>query len=113
MAIDPAELVDLARSAVRLLDDDKDPGRLPEDDADWNAAFVGAICEHKDQFRGSKDLRNLLRIAGEFLYGKEIHWAMELVQNAEDAGATRMAFVFEPGRVLVWNDGEPFRAPDV
>lgn len=106
-------LVDVAHAAVGRLDDDLDPGTLPEDAVGWNAAFVSAIREQKERYRGSKDLRNLLRITGELLYGKDIHWAMELVQNAEDAGASRMAFVFEPDRIRVWNDGEPFRARDV
>ena len=106
-------MADVAAEAVRQLDNDGVPPLLPEHDIRWNETFVRAIRRHKEQFRGSKDLRNLLRITGELLYGKEIHWAMELVQNAEDAGARRIAFVFEPDRVLVWNDGAPFDARDV
>ena len=113
-AIGPgSSLEEVAREAVRQFNDDLEPGPLPEELEAWNSTFVSAIRTHKDQYRGSKDLKNLLRIAGELLYGKEIHWAMELVQNAEDAGAKRMAFVFEPERILVYNDGEPFRARDV
>jgi hypothetical protein len=108
-----SSLDEVAREAVRLFDDNLEPAPLPEDLAAWNSTFVSAIRAHKDQYRGSKDLKNLLRIAGELLYGKEIHWAMELVQNAEDAGAKRMAFVFEPERILVYNNGEPFGAGDV
>jgi len=107
------DIQDVARSAVLTLDEGQDPGPLPEEDDAWNTAFVSAVREQKERFRGSKDLRNLLRIAGQLLYGKDIHWAMELVQNAEDAGARRIVFVFEPSRVLVWNDGESFRAQDI
>jgi len=108
-----SSLDEVAREAVRGFNDDLEQQPLPEDLEDWNATFVAAIRAHKDQYRGSKDLKNLLRIASELLYGKEIHWAMELVQNAEDAGAKRMAFVFERERILVYNDGEPFNASDV
>ena len=108
-----SSLDEVALEAVREFNDDLEPGPLPEELEAWNSAFVSAIRAHKEQYRGSKDLKNLLRIAGELLYGKEIHWAMELVQNAEDAGAKQMAFVFEPERILVYNDGEPFRARDV
>ncbi|MBA2719825.1 MAG: DUF3883 domain-containing protein [Chloroflexi bacterium] len=103
----------LTREVVEQLDNDQNPGQLPEDAPGWNDAFVAAIRAYKEPHRRSKDLRNLLRIAGELLYGKDIHWAMELVQNAEDAGASRMVFVFEKERVLVWNDGQPFEARDV
>jgi len=78
-----SSLDEVAREAVRQFNDDLEPWPLPEDLKAWNSTFVSAIRAHKDQYRGSKDLKNLLRIAGELLYGKEIHWAMELVQNAE------------------------------
>ena len=103
----------VARAAVRALKEDLPTEDLPENEPDWNNAFVAAIREEKERYRGSSDLERLLRITGELLYGKDIHWAMELVQNAEDAGARRMVFVFHNDCVLVWNDGEPFRAADM
>ena len=103
----------LARAAVRDLSEGLVGEYLPENEPGWNDAFVAAIREEKDRYRGSSDLERLLRITGELLYGRDIHWAMELVQNAEDAGARRMAFVFHDDRVLVWNDGAPFQAADV
>lgn len=110
---DPSVQARQARRAVLALDDGRAPRALPEEEPGWNDAFVAAIREEKDRYRGSKDLQRLLRITGELLYGRDIHWAMELVQNAEDAGARRMAFVFEPERILVWNDGQAFEAADV
>jgi hypothetical protein len=37
----------------------------------------------------------------------------ELLQNAEDAGATRLGFKRSAGGLLAWNDGRPFEAKDV
>ncbi len=41
------------------------------------------------------------------------HFLIELLQNAEDAGAGTWRIVFEPGRLVVWHDGTPFDARDV
>ena len=103
----------VAQAAVEAFVGERDAGVLPEMEPGWNDALVAAIHEEKSQYRKSQDLKQLLRIAGELLYGRDIHWAMELVQNAEDAGAKRMVFVFQPDRVLVWNDGEAFVASDL
>lgn len=103
----------IAQAAVEAFVEERDAGVLPEMEPGWNDALVAAIHEEKSQYRKSQDLKQLLRIAGELLYGRDIHWAMELVQNAEDAGAKRMVFVFQPDRVLVWNDGEAFVASDL
>ena len=90
------------------------PGhQADESDPDWNEAFVSAIREFKERFRGSPDLGPALAIASEDLYGRDIHWALELIQNAEDAGARHVTFVFERERVIVANDGDAFTAEDV
>lgn len=97
----------------RLYDDLPVRRKLPQDDPEWSDAFIRAIRTHKEQFRGSRDLRRLLAIAGDLLYGKNIHWALELLQNAEDAGASCVSFVFEADRIVVWNNGRAFTEEDV
>lgn len=106
-------LEDAATAVVEDLRAGSKLSRVPEDVAGWNRAFVRAIRVLKERYRGSPDLGRLLRIASEQLYGKDVHWALELIQNAEDAGAKHIVFVFEHDRVLVSNDGEPFSAEDV
>lgn len=101
-----------ATAAVHALDSGLDVGDVPAH-PDWNHEFIGAVRAFKDQFRGSKDLERSLRILGELLYGKDVHWALELLQNAEDAGARRVAFIFSPEQVVVINDGAPFSPADV
>jgi len=41
------------------------------------------------------------------------HFLVELLQNAEDAGARRWHVDFLPRRVVVWHDGAPFDARDL
>src|SRR5690242_16162954 len=67
----------------------------------------------KEQFRGSRDLSSLLEIVSDRLYGQSVHWALELIQNAEDEGARRIIFVFDRDHIEVINDGRPFSARDV
>jgi hypothetical protein len=47
------------------------------------------------------------------LYSERTHFIFELIQNAEDAGATEMAFELFPGRLEVRHDGRPFTEADV
>jgi hypothetical protein len=94
-------------------DHDQRQATAEESDAGWNKAFVSAIREFKERFRGSPDLGPALAIASEDLYGRDIHWALELIQNAEDAGARHVTFIFERERVVVTNDGDVFTAEDV
>lgn len=107
------DLVARAAAAVEAFRDGTGNGPLPEDADGWNDAYVRAIRDLKERYRGSPDLGRLLKIASEQLYGKDVHWALELLQNAEDAGAKHIAFVFEKDRVLVSNDGDLFTAEDV
>ncbi|MFN2156542.1 MAG: sacsin N-terminal ATP-binding-like domain-containing protein, partial [Anaerolineae bacterium] len=41
------------------------------------------------------------------------HFLIELLQNAEDAGATTWRLTFDARRIVVWHDGLPFNAMDV
>ena len=41
------------------------------------------------------------------------HFLVELLQNAEDAGAVRWVLRFERDRIIVWHDGLPFSTRDV
>ncbi len=47
------------------------------------------------------------------LYSDRTHFIFELIQNAEDAGATEMAFELCGDRLEVRHDGRPFTAADV
>ncbi|MBV9450607.1 MAG: hypothetical protein JO345_32430 [Streptosporangiaceae bacterium] len=47
------------------------------------------------------------------LYSERTHFIFELIQNAEDAGATDLAFELFDDRLEVWHDGRPFTEADV
>src|SRR5882724_5604446 len=47
------------------------------------------------------------------LYSERTHFIFELVQNAEDAGATELAFELFDDRLEVRHDGRPFTEADV
>src|SRR5487761_893746 len=47
------------------------------------------------------------------LYSERTHFIFELIQNAEDAGATELAFELFPDRLQVRHDGRPFTEADV
>ncbi len=47
------------------------------------------------------------------LYSERTHFIFELIQNAEDAGATRLAFELFDDRLEVRHDGRPFTEADV
>ena len=46
-------------------------------------------------------------------YSENNHFIYELLQNAEDAGATFIAFVYQADRLTVYHDGRPFTEADV
>ena len=47
------------------------------------------------------------------LYSERTHFIFELIQNAEDAGATELAFELSGDRLQVRHDGRPFTEADV
>jgi hypothetical protein len=47
------------------------------------------------------------------LYSDRAHFIFELIQNAEDAGATRLSFELFADRLVVRHDGRPFTEADV
>jgi hypothetical protein len=47
------------------------------------------------------------------LYTERTHFIFELIQNAEDAGATQLSFVLYADRLEVTHDGRPFTEADV
>jgi len=54
----------------------------------------------------------VLELLGQ-LYSERAHFIFELIQNAEDAGATELSFELFDDRLEVRHDGRPFTAADV
>lgn len=64
----------------------------------------------KEYGEGSK---RHLSYLGERIYTERTHFVFELLQNAEDAGATRILFTLYKDRLEVTHDGRPFNEKDV
>lgn len=75
-------------------------------------AIVAEIAATKLRQR-SEDLSAALTIISQRIYGEETHFLLELIQNAEDAGASEIAFVVRRDGIVASNDGRPFDAADV
>jgi hypothetical protein len=78
----------------------------------WNSDFIRKIFVQKQKER-SEDRDNLLKLVSRSLYGEAIHYAMELIQNAEDEGSSSIKFIFDKDHLVVINNGRPFDDSDV
>jgi len=79
---------------------------------DWNSSLIDAIYADKVK-QQSEDRDNLLQLVSKQLYGETVHYALELIQNAEDVEAKTIKFIFNKDAIIVTNDGHPFDQEDV
>jgi hypothetical protein len=80
--------------------------------SDWEQTLIEKIFAEKQKEK-SEDRDNLLRLTSRRLYGEKIHYALELIQNAEDENSNTITFIFDKDNVSVINDGTPFDEKDV
>jgi len=78
----------------------------------WDSSLIEKIFAQKEREK-SEDRDNLLRLTSESLYGEKIHYALELIQNAEDEASSSITFMFNKDNVVIINDGRPFDEEDV
>lgn len=78
----------------------------------WNHSLIEKIYSQKHREQ-SEDRDNLLRLTSHRLYGEKIHYALELIQNAEDENSSSIIFIFGLEHAAVVNDGRPFEEKDV
>jgi hypothetical protein len=80
--------------------------------AGWDSTLIEQIHAQKQREK-SEDRDNLLKLVSRSLYGEAIHYALELIQNAEDEGSSVITFLFGANEAVVSNDGRPFDEDDV
>jgi hypothetical protein len=78
----------------------------------WNTDLIETIFSQKQREK-SEDRDNLLRLISRSLYGETIHYALELIQNAEDEKSSIITFIFDKAMAVVINDGRSFDEDDV
>ncbi|MDA8321652.1 MAG: hypothetical protein M0030_17850, partial [Actinomycetota bacterium] len=84
---------------------------MPADQAPAKVAADYAAIRAENVARYGWDTA-VLDLLGQ-LYSDRSHFLFELIQNAEDAGATAMSFELFADRLQVRHDGRPFTADDV
>jgi hypothetical protein len=77
----------------------------------WNFALIEEIFKKKKSEK-SDDRDNALQLMKK-LSGEKIHYALELIQNAEDEGSPSIIFVLSDEYLAVINEGRPFNEEDV
>ena len=77
-----------------------------------NRSLIKDIFIQKQKEK-SEDRDNLLKLISRSLYGEAIHYALELIQNAEDEDSSCIEFIFDKDQAIVINDGRPFDKEDV
>jgi len=78
----------------------------------WEHSLIEEIFAQKQREK-SDDRDNLLHLTSRRLYGEKVHYALELIQNAEDEDSSSILFVFGDDQIYVMNDGRPFDKKDV
>ncbi len=78
----------------------------------WDSSLIQKIYDEKVREK-SDDRDNLLLLTSKRLYGEKVHYALELIQNAEDEASGTIRFIFNEDSAIVINDGRPFEEDDV
>lgn len=78
-----------------------------------HAAFLNEVREDRSDLARVLQKHKGIRRTVEDLYPDNAHFIYELLQNAEDKGATNASFTLEEDRLIFEHNGEPFSAEDV
>lgn len=79
----------------------------------WNKEYVLEVRAEKEKYRGSKDLEKAVHLLSKKIYKDDIHFVLELIQNAEDEGAHELTIFLDQNKVIVKNNGRIFSKKDV
>ena len=114
--VDPSqehnELGEEVRLFLDALIDEREPEFQPEETAEWAEAFVKAVRNFRDSQRGKEIERAAIRLGRE-ASADPYRFFWEFWQNADDAGATELSFVVDEDKLVITNNGHPFRAVEV
>lgn len=77
------------------------------------AAMAKAVIETLGNAPKAISQSNAEELLSTRVYTDPGHFLIELLQNAEDAGAKHWRVIFDVDRIIVWHDGNPFDARDL
>jgi hypothetical protein len=86
---------------------------LAQRDAPRLRRFARTVLQLLEQLPKSLSQAHAEELLSRRVYTEPGHFLVELLQNADDARATRWHVSLQPGTVAVWHDGIPFDARDV
>ena len=77
------------------------------------AAMARAVIETLGNAPKAISQSNAEELLSTRVYTDPGHFLIELLQNAEDAGAKHWRVIFDVDKIIVWHDGNPFDARDL
>lgn len=101
-----------ARLFLDALIDEREPSFQPEETAEWADVFLRAIRSFRDSQRG-KEIEKAATRLGREASADPYRFFWEFWQNADDAGATKLDFVIYEDKLIIINNGDPFKAVEV
>jgi len=75
--------------------------------------YVLKVLAKKEKHRDSVDLKKAVDLLSKKIYKDDIHFVLELIQNAEDEGADELTLYLDNDKVKVKNNGRIFSKKDV
>ncbi len=80
---------------------------------EFDRESVLAVLAEKEKHRDSPDLRRAVELLSKKIYKDDIHFILELIQNAEDEYADELSIYLDKNKVIVKNNGRVFSNKDV
>jgi len=103
---------DAADHFLDALIDETDYPFVPDESQEWASAFLDSIRRFRE-LRHSKEAERAAQRLGKQASADTYRFFWEFWQNADDAGATEIAFDIDENQLGITNNGNPFTAQDV
>ena len=80
----------------------------------WDHDFIREVAQQNEKYRGDQLVVRLTDFISQSVYSSPSHFALEMIQNADDEKSTEIRFYFERDkRIIVTNNGKRFSKDDV
>lgn len=80
----------------------------------WNHDFIRQVAAQYEKYKGDPLVERLTDFISQSVYTSPSHFALEMIQNADDEKSTEINFYFEKdNKIIVTNNGKKFSKNDV